>query len=501
MNKSTVIHELGSLLLVLSLILVVPCVIGLCYEDEEARGGPLQTKAFVLTIMATAVTGAGFCFTTKRRVGLMGAREGFAIVALGWMVVAFFGAVPFYVSGAFDSFVDAYFETMSGFTTTGASICTNIPQLPHGLLFWRSLTHWLGGMGIVVLVLAILPAIGAGGYQLFRAEVPGPTADRLRPRIAQTAKILWGVYVLLSAAETGLLWLGGMPLFDSACHTFGTMATGGFSTQNASIGHYNSVYFDVVIIVFMFLAGCNFVLHYQALHGDLRSWYRNAELRTYSLILLVCIIVVAASVYFRGLGNPDQHVAEAAKVQSVGGALRYASFQVVSICTTTGYCTADFDLWPDLCRFLLVVLMFVGGSAGSTGGGLKVVRVMLVVKLMFREIRKLVKPRAVLPIRVGGETVEEAIVNSVVGVFALFVFVFVICTLAMAAMGLDLTTALTSVVATLGNIGPGLGGVGATCNYSQIPVAGKWLLTFCMLLGRLELYSVIVLLFPLTWRR
>ena len=323
--------------------------------------------------------------------------------------------------------------------------------------------------------------------QLFKAEVPGPVHDKLTPRMVETARILWGVYAIISLVETGLLMLGGMSLFEALCHTFGTMATGGFSTKNASIGHYNSLYIELVIITFMFIAGTSFSLHYQAFTGRIRAYWRDREFLFYLQIIITMIIIVSASLVITGR-------------YPLGKALRYGVFQVVSITTTTGYGTADFELWSKSCQLILLLLMFVGGCAGSTGGSVKILRIMLIIKHANTEMKKLVHPSAVIPVRIGGKPVAPEVVTNILAFFLLYIFIFAIGSVIMTAMGLDLVSAIASVAATIGNIGPGLGTVGPTDNYAHIPIAGKLLLSFFMLLGRLELYTVLVLFTKSFWR-
>ena len=501
MNKGTVFHSLGGLAVLLAAIMLVPLGIAL------SCGGRAEQFAFGASILAALCFGAVMMTCFKHEAESLGASEGFAIVTFGWISLTFFGCLPFWLSGSCSTMCDAYFETMSGFTTTGATITTDIRALPMGIRFWRSLTHWLGGMGIVVFFVAVLPALGAGGYQLFRAEAPGPTADRITPRIGETAKRLWAIYVLLTVAETLLLWAGPMSLYDALCHTFGTMATGGFSTRNESIAYYDSAYVDWVIILFMFLAGCNFALHYQWLTGNFKGVWRNNEFRFFVGVLAVSILIITVATYFGGVQQDrtdfgKEHIAaEAAKLEAPGDALRHSAFQVLSMTTTTGFCTANFDIWPNVCRVGLVVLMFVGGCAGSTGGGIKNVRILLVLKYAWRELTRLVRPRSVIHLKMGGKVVPELIVASVVGFFAIYMALFAGGTIVMTALGLDLATGVTSVVATLSNIGPGLGGVGAVQNYADIPYVGKWVLILLMLMGRLEVFSVLMLFLPLTWRR
>ena len=495
MNLKLVLYTLGNLLICLSAVMLCPLLIALYRRDES------DLQAFIVSFCFTSIVGLILRLTTKSNQGL-GNKEGVAVVSLGWIVTALFGSLPYLFNRVFAEagrnwlveFSFCYFESMSGFTTTGATVLREIEHLPHAILFWRSLTHWLGGMGIVVLALAILPMLGVGGMQLYRAEVPGPQKDRLTPRIAQTAKLLWGVYVLISAIEMLLLWLGGMTGFDALCHTFGTMATGGFSTQNSSIGQYNSVYFDVVIIIFMFLAGTNFSLHYRALRGDFKSYIRDSEFRFYGLTLFLCIgLIVWNTMTARVNGQ--------VVFDSLGTALRYAAFQVVSIITTTGYGTFDFEQWPALSQFILLILMFFGGCAGSTGGGMKHLRILLLIKQGYVEIKHLILPHAVLLIKLGDRVVPQEVMTNILGFLFFFIAIVTMVTCIMAALGLDLISAAAATIATMGNIGPGLGSVGPIDNYAHIPTLGKFILCFCMLLGRLELYTVLVLFAPELWRR
>ena len=481
MRLGMIFRITGALIFFLGLTMIFPLLFSLYYRDGDL---------WALILSAAITTGAGaFLFLIFRGTNQeISHREGFVIVALGWASAAFFGSLPYMLAGVFSSFVEAYFEATSGFTTTGATVLAAIEGAPRGILFWRSLTHWLGGMGIIVLSIAILPFLGVGGMQLFKAEVPGPVADKLKPRIAETAKVLWKVYILISGAETLLLMAGGMDLFEALCHTFGTMATGGFSTRNVSIGSYDKAYFDGVIVVFMILAGTNFALHYQALTGNFRAFYRNSEVRFYWATLAGAMLFVTLILRL--------HIYD-----SLATAFRYASFQVTSIMTTTGYTTADFEKWPSFVQYTLVVLMFIGGSAGSTGGGMKCVRILLLLKQGRRELSRLIHPHGVIPVRLGGQVVSDGVIQSVWGFFFLFILVFILASVIMSLLGLDIITAFVSVAATINNIGPGLGAVGPMDNYTSIPVIGKWILIFCMLVGRLELYTIIILLVPEFWKR
>jgi trk system potassium uptake protein TrkH len=437
----------------------------------------------------TAAAGTLMYVATSRE-GEVGHKEGICIVTFGWILAAGFGALPFYLYGTFPTYTDAYFEAMSGFTTTGASVLADIEKQPAGILFWRSLTHWIGGMGIVVLSLAILPALGAGGMQLYKAEVPGPTSDKLVPRLRETSRRLYIVYSVISAAEVALLLAGGMPLFDSLTHMFGTMGTGGFSPKNASVGYYQSAYVDLVIAAFMFIAGANFLLHYNALaRRDFKGYVRDEEFRFYSGVVAFFTLTAAANLVLRNV------------YPGFLEALHHALFSVVSIITTTGYATEDFEKWPTYAHYALLLLMFIGGCAGSTGGAIKCVRVWMLLKVAYNQVFRIVHPKAIRTIRYNGRIVPPEVLSSIQSMFVLYMAVFVLASLALAWLGEDAVTAISAVAATLGNIGPGLGTVGPAENYSQFSIASKWVCTFCMLVGRLEVYSVVVLFFPEFWRR
>jgi trk system potassium uptake protein TrkH len=414
------------------------------------------------------------------------AREGFAVVTFGWILLACFGALPFVFCHLRVPFTDAFFETMSGFTTTGATILSDVEALPRGVLFWRSLTHWLGGMGIIVLSLAILPMLGVGGMQLFKAEVPGPSVDKLQPRIQDTAKILWGVYVLLSALETILLLFGGMSVFDALCHTFGTMATGGFSTKNAGIGYFNSPYVEYIITFFMVLAGTNFALHYHALRGRFIYYVRSSEFLFYLGIIFFFTITIGITLVIMMPGDYEV-------------AFRRAVFQVVSILTTTGFHSADYELWSVFAQHSLVFLMFVGGCAGSTGGGVKVIRIYVTIKFMMAQLKKLVHPHAVIPVRFDRKSISQEAMTGILGFLLLYVGLLVLGTLFMATQGLDLVSSVSTVISTLGNIGPGVGTIGPTENFAHVSDIGKWVLSFLMLAGRLEIYTVLVIFNKSFW--
>jgi len=443
--------------------------------------------------MAITVFVGGTAFLIFRhsshKTSIMTHREGMAIVALGWFAAGAFGGLPFYLGGIFESVVDCVFESLSGFSTTGSSVLADIESVPRGLLFWRSLTHWLGGMGIIVLSLAILPFLGVGGMQLYRAEVPGPAPDKLKPRIKDTAMTLWKVYVLFSALETVLLMFGGMDFFDALCHTFGTMATGGFSTKNASVAGFDSAYIDYVITIFMLIAGVNFSLHYLMLKWKPSAMLKDPEFRVFMCMVLVFIVILTTAVLISGnYDNPAD-------------AVRYTSFQVASILTTTGFATADYELWPGLAQAILLLCMFVGGCAGSTGGGMKVMRIMLLFKQSYQELFRLIHPRSVSHVKMGHTVVKDDVIRGVWGFAFLWVGLLILAAFVVAATGVDVVTSLAASLACIGNIGPGIGGVGPTDNFAWMPDAAKWVLTFCMVLGRLEIYTVIILFVPEFWRK
>ncbi len=480
LNYRAIINILSALLLFLGIAMAFPALVAYFYGEGDFM-------AFVYSILLTLFIGGTGYFLTRRSDEIR-VRDGFLVVTFGWSLFALLGALPFVFSGYIPSYTDAFFETMSGFTTTGASILSDIERLPHGLLFWRSFTHWLGGMGIILLSLAILPILGVGGMQLFKAEVPGPSPDKLTPRIKHTAELLWGVYVLISLVEAVLLKFAGMDWFDAVCHTFGTMATGGFSTKNASIGYYDSALIDSIIIIFMIIAGTNFALHYRVLRGKFFSYWRDREAMIFISVIGITSLFIGIDVYQRS-GH------------DLFGSAQASLFQVVSIITTTGYGTADFEQWSSFSQITLFLLMFVGGCAGSTGGGMKVIRTMILFRFGLNELKRLIHPQAVLPVRIGNVAIPKEIVSNITGFLMFYMALFIAGIIVMSALGLDFVSAAGSVAATISNIGPGLGSVGPTDNYAHIPVLGKWFLSFLMLVGRLELFTVLILFSPAFWRK
>ncbi len=439
--------------------------------------------------MVTVVVGlTGYVLTKNQTNGGLKKRDGYLVVTLGWLCMSLFGTLPYQFSGQIPGFADAFFETVSGYTTTGASILNDIEAMSKGILMWRSLTQWIGGMGIIVLTVAILPLLGIGGMQLFVAESPGVTPDKLKPRITDTAKRLWLIYLGLTLLEAGLLKLGGMSYFDAVNHSLTTMATGGFSTKQASIAYFTSPFIQYVIIIFMFLAGSNFTLTYFGLHGQLKKVWGNEEFRFYAGFTLGIGLLVTLVVYL---------VTES----SLEPAFRDAMFQLVSIITTTGFVSADYTSWAPLLTVIFFMLMFVGASAGSTAGGVKVVRHVILLKNSILELRRQIHPTAVLPVRLNNVAVSSEITFNVMAFMIIYFMVFALGSVIISALGYDFNTSVGAVATCLGNIGPGIGKVGPMDNFAFISSAGKWVLSFTMILGRLELFTVLILFTPYYWRK
>ena len=480
-NYKLIFRVLGLLLVVEAFFMLVTAGVSFFYKEPDITSH-LSSAAI------TGITGIIFGLLGRKSGKKIGKREGYIIVSLVWIVFSFFGLLPFYIGGFIPSYTDSFFETMSGFTTTGSSILNDIEALPHGILFWRSIIQWLGGMGIIVLSLAVLPFLGVGGMQLFAAEVPGPTPDKLHPRITSTAKRLWGIYLALTIAETVLLTFGGMDIFDSVCHSFTTMATGGYSTKQASVAYWQSPFIQYVITLFMFLAGTNFTLTYFAIKLKPKKVIKNEEFRFYlGFVILFTLIIGAGLWYKHELG--------------VERAFRDALFQVVSIITTTGYATADYLTWFPLLSTLIFILMFFGGSAGSTGGGIKIVRIVMLIKNSSYELKRLIHPNAIIPARYNSRVVLPEIVNNVLAFFVFYVISIIVSIVVLSALGMDFETSVGAVVTCIGNIGPGIGEVGPASNFAYIPDFGKWYLSFLMLLGRLELFTIIVMFSAAFWRK
>lgn len=521
MNARLVSKYLGQFTMALGLLMLPSAAWALHFREWD------MLAAFGKAVAAALALGGGMAFLGRGSGNKVTQREALGLVGIGWLLLAGVGALPFVMSGTF-GWVDAYFESMSGFTTTGSTVLTDIEAAPKSILFWRSFTHWLGGMGIVVLFIAVLPYLGAGGKQLFKSESPGPDPRGLSPRIRDTASILWKIYLGLTLAQTALFMLFGMNLFEALCQTFGTLATGGFSTRQASIAGFDSLAIETITIVFMVLAGTNFALFFAMRRGNWKAPFLNMEWRVYICFLALGTLFVTLNLWYMqgtapvvpqpepaawsdpatGVEEPAPHAAAdtppvapgAAPAYPLPRALRAAAFQVVSIMTTTGFCTEDFNAWPYFSRAFLVLLMFVGGCAGSTGGGMKVVRIIVLAKMVYLRLESTFRPKSVRAIRVSNTVVDAHVQTMVFAFFTLHITILAFGTVAMSALGLPLETAATSVVATLNNIGPGLELVGAVQDYHHIPAAGKLLLSLFMAMGRLELFSVCVLFLPGFWR-
>jgi len=468
---------IGILLMILTPFMAISGLWSI-YFDEQQVLRPIFFSSFLTFLVGLVMT----VLTWKHDHRHIGKKEGYVIVSLTWILISAFGALPFYFSGYFPTYTDAFFETMSGFTTTGATVLVDIEAVPKGLLFWRSMTHWLGGMGIIVLTLAILPILGVGGMRLFAAEAPETTTNKLHPRITETAKRLWGIYFILTMLLTLLLMAGGLDLFDALNHAFSTMSTGGFSTRNDSIAGF-SAFNQYIIIVFMILAGMNFSLHYYTLKGQFIKVAKNEEIRLYLLTILVVSLVISVLLFVSYYTNYER-------------AFRDSLFQVVSIITTTGFVSADYLAWGASIWILIFLVMFTGGCIGSTAGGIKMVRHLIFLKNIRLEFRRLLHPNAIIPIKLNGKTLPLEIIYNILAFFMIYLLVIAIGTAVMVLLGFDFESAIGSTVASLGNIGPGIGSVGPIENYSHVPLLGKWFLSFLMVLGRLELFTVLMLLSP-----
>ncbi len=479
MNYGIVAKVLGDLLRLEAASMLPSLFIALYYQQHD-------TTAFFWSI---AITGGIGWLLSRFSPGSqkIRAHEGLAIVACGWLLVSLFGALPFILSDSVPTIADAIFETVSGFTTTGATALKDVEVLPRGIVFWRSFTHWMGGMGILVFTVALLPTLGVGGFQLYKAETTGPVAGKITPRIKDTAKVLYVTYSIITLVQVVLLCLGGMSLFDSLVHTFGSVGTGGFSSRNKSMGAFNSIYLQLVVGVFMVICGANFSLYVDAARGKWKQLINNEEFRLYLGIITVATVLIGLNI--------------AGAYEHFGLALKDAFFQVGSIITTTGYSTVDFDLWPAFSKGILVLLMLIGGSAGSTAGGIKVIRVLSLSKLIKREVAKIFHPRAYVPVKVDKKVVSDDTLISITSFLVLYLLLLTLGTIVISLEGVDLETALTSVITTLSNVGPGLRLVGPAQNFSFYSSASKLLFSLFMLMGRLELFTMVALLSPRDWRQ
>lgn len=479
MNHRMVFSTVGKMVWAEAILLLLPYIISLVYKEACA-------EAFLITIITAVVTGTLLVLLFKKKNDVIYSKEGFLTVSLSWIVLSLIGALPFRISGEIPHYIDAVFETVSGFTTTGASILTDIEAMSRGLLFWRSFTHWIGGMGVLVFVMAIIPNVSKRSIHIMRAEVPGPVKGKLVPKLRDTAKILYTIYIVMTIIEIVLLRLGNMPWFDSIVHSFGTAGTGGFGIKADSIASY-SPYLQWVITIFMILFGVNFNIYFLLIIGRIRSILKSTELWVYLGVIALAVLCISFNIY--------------PMYNDVSDTVRDAAFQVGSIITTTGYATADFDLWPSFSKAILFSLMLIGACAGSTGGGFKVSRVIIVFKKISSEIKRLLHPRSVKTITFEGKRLEEQTINGVTVYLAIYIACFVLLFLAVSLDKFDFETNFSAVSACFNNIGPGFGAVGPTGSFAGYSIFSKIILTFAMLLGRLEIFPLIIVAMPGTWSK
>lgn len=479
MNYLMVLKVLGNVIKYEALVMILPLIVSLYYGGGDAN-------SFIVTIIIMLLSGILMSLIKPKKKAFY-AKDGFLAVAICWVAISIFGALPFYISGSIPSFVDCIFETVSGFTTTGATILQEVQSLPKGILFWRSFTHWIGGMGVLIFTLALMPSIGGNTIHLLRAESPGPAPGKVVPRIKQTAKIMYLIYFVMTIIQIILLLFAGLDFYDALVHAFGTAGTGGFSNMNSSVGAYNNVYVEVIITVFMLLFGVNFTVYFHIITGNIKQAFKNEEVKYYFLMVFVSMVIIAFNI--KGLNG-----------NSLWESFRQSSFQVASIVTTTGYATTNFDLWPTLSKSILALLMLTGCCAGSTGGGIKTVRIVLLFKAIKRDINKIIHPRIVNSVKLDGKVVDDKVISEV----GLFIFAYmaliVIAVLVVSIDGMDFESTVTSVFATIGNIGPGFKVVGPIGNFSSFSPLSKIVFSFCMLAGRLEIYPMLLILSPSMWK-
>ncbi|MST61482.1 TrkH family potassium uptake protein [Peptostreptococcus anaerobius] len=481
MNYEMMKYVLMSICKIEGLLLLIPVFVSVIYKEYQIAGK--------MAIVAIAFALIGMVFTRKkpRKIDIF-AKDGLIIVGITWIIFSIIGAIPFYVTGSIPSFIDAFFETVSGFTTTGSTILTDIESLSKGILFWRAFTHWIGGMGVLVFVMAIIPLAGRNSMSIMKAEVPGPTVDKLVPKAKQTAKLLYIIYIGLTGLEVVLLMIGKMPLYDSVVHAFATAGTGGFSIKSASVGYYQSAYIDWVVTIFMVLFGINFNLFYLAILNKFNRIARSEELRVYLAIIVVSTLLISINVY--------------SMYNSISDSLRYSAFQVASIITTTGFMNTDFNLWPQFSKSILLILMIVGACAGSTGGGVKVSRIIIIAKHMRIELKKIIHPRSVSNVKVDGKIVENNVIRSVSGYIMIYFMLILFSFLLISINGFDFETSITSVITCINNVGPGLGSlVGPIGSFSMFSDFSKIVLSIDMLLGRLEIFPILILFSPRIYKR
>lgn len=480
MNYRAVLNILGNVVRYMTYILIIPLLIALYYDDGDAW-------SFFVTILISAPISL-----LLRRIKLdkkaIYAKEGFMVVGFAWILISAIGAIPFVLSKAIPSYIDAFFETVSGFTTTGATILTQIEGLPNGILFWRSFTHWIGGMGFLIFMLALIPSLGGNSIYLLKAESPGPSPGKIVPKIKETAKILYMIYLVLTVIETFFLMFAGMNLFDAVIHAMSTAGTGGFSNMNASIAAFNSPLIEWIITIFMIIFGINFALFFQIIKGNFKGFFKNEELRYYFLMIFVSVVFITFNILGINRGN-------------IGLSIRQSAFQVASIITSTGYATVDFNFWPTLSKVIIIMLMLVGAMAGSTGGGIKTVRIVIIFKAIKREIDKIIHPKRINSVKMDGKTIDEDVIHKVFLFIGAYIIISLIAIFIISLDNFDITTTVTSVITTMSNIGPGLEMIGPAGNFSAFSPLSKIILSFCMLAGRLEIYPMLIMFSPSIWKK
>ena len=484
-NTRMVFRTMGALLLIEAVFMTLALGVSLWYGEADS-------DVFLFSTIVTLLAGVIGLLIGRRAESRMGEREGYLIVAMVWVVFSTFGLLPYYLSGQVPSFTDAWFESMSGFTTTGATIIPDLEVITHGLLFWRSLTQWIGGMGIIVLSIAILPIFGLNGMQLYAAEVSGLTYEKVSPRIADTAKMMWSIYVLLTITEVTSLWLCGMDIFDAVCHSFSTIATGGFSTHNNSLEFYDSAAIHYTVTFFMFISGINFVLLIYLLRGKMRYFFQDEELRWYSVAVALFAVALAVGLYIARPGWTGMHVERA---------FRDSLFTVISSMTSTGYTISDYMYWPVVAWVVIFFLMLTGACAGSTAGGIKWVRLAIIIKNGVAEFQRRIHPNAIIPVKLNEKTVPQQTINNIMAFLIFYVFIIVITVVVFCASGVNFDESIGAAVSAIGNVGISIGQFGPSGTYAEFPTVAKWVMSFVMLIGRLEIFTVLLLFTKALWRK
>ena len=484
-NTRMVFRTMGALLLIESVFMTLALGVSLWYGEADS-------DVFLLSTIVTLLAGVIGLLVGRRAESRMGEREGYVIVAMVWVVFSTFGLLPYYLSGQVPSFTDAWFESMSGFTTTGATIIPDLEVITHGLLFWRSLTQWIGGMGIIVLSIAILPIFGLNGMQLYAAEVSGLTYEKVSPRISDTAKMMWSIYILLTVTEVAALWLCGMDAFDAVCHSFSTIATGGFSTHNNSLEYYNSAAIHYTVTFFMFISGINFVLLIYLLRGKARNFFQDEELRWYSVAVLVFAVMLTMGLYIARPGWTGLHMERA---------FRDSIFTVISSMTSTGYTISDYMYWPVVAWVVIFFLMLTGACAGSTAGGIKWVRLAIILKNGVAEFQRRIHPNAIIPVKLNEKNVPQQTINNIMAFLIFYIFIIVVTVVAFCASGVNFDESIGAAVSAIGNVGISIGQFGPSGTYAEFPMVAKWVMSFVMLIGRLEIFTVLLLFTRALWRK